>query len=187
MRRRLPSAALLTWLAASGCIVEAPGGEGPARRTTSAVPRAPAHPLSVRSGARFAGKVELVGVTVAPGAVRPGDSARVLLYFKVLAPIPRDHLIFVHVEDPTGRMERFNVDHAPLAGARPTSTWKAGETLTDEFLLTVPEGTQTRMLNLWVGFWQADTDARLPLSEPAASRHDGHDRLLAVQLPVSYD
>jgi hypothetical protein len=143
------------------CIVEAPGGATEAERRQATVPQVP--PLALRSGANLGGKVEIAGATIQPGRVVPGEPARVTLFFKVLQPIQEDYLIFVHVEDPEGRMERMNLDHKPAQGLYPTTQWKAGETVKDEFSLYLPPGVSARAINLWMGLWEPRTDARLPL------------------------
>ncbi len=182
--RRLPLAALVVPAALwSACIVEAPGGASPKDRRQAVVTQVP--PLSVNSGANFEDKVELVGATVLPGRLAPGDSARVTAYFKVLKPLEEDYLIFVHLEDAEGRMERVNVDHKPAGGLYPTTQWKPGETVKDEFILSLPSGVTARTLNLWLGFWEAKTDTRLQLRNPEAVRNDGRSRVMLVQVPVA--
>lgn len=175
----LPSVLLL----GTACIVEAPGGASPQERRAATVAQVP--PLSLRNGANLGGKVELVGATVQPGRITPGEQARVTLYFKVLQPIEDDYLVFVHVEDAEGRMERMNVDHKPAGGLYATSQWKPGETVKDEFAIYLPAGAPTRALNIWLGLWEPRTDSRLRLTNPDAVRNDGKDRILLGQVPVA--
>jgi hypothetical protein len=173
----LASASLLC-----ACIVEAPGGSSPNERRQAVVTQVPT--LSVRNGANFEDKVELVGATVQPGRIAPGESARISVFFKVLKPLEEDYMIFVHVEDPDGRMERLNIDHKPAGGIYPTTQWKAGETVKDEFLLPLPMGVSPRTLNVWMGFWEPKSDGRLQLKNPESVRNDGRSRILLLQVPV---
>ncbi|HET9449248.1 MAG TPA: hypothetical protein VFO83_00100 [Aggregicoccus sp.] len=191
-RALLPSPAALCLAAAcalgtgvlGGCIVEAPGGASPAARRQATVAQVP--PLTVKSGANFEGKVEVVGASFQPGRVVPGEPVRVTLFFKVLAPIAEDYLVFVHVEDAAGRSERLNLDHRPASGLYPTSAWRVGETVKDEFSFTLPTGRAVpSAVNLLFGFWQAQADKRLRLSNPTVVRNDGNDRVLLAQLPVA--
>ncbi|HEX8434370.1 hypothetical protein [Archangium sp.] len=182
MRRPLLLALLVPASLLSACIVEAPGGSSPNERRQAVVTQVPQ--LSVRNGANFEDKVELVGATVQPGRIAPGEAARVTAFFKVLKPLEDDYMIFVHVEDAEGRMERLNADHKPAGGLYPTSQWKVGETVKDEFTLMLPPGAPARALNLWMGFWHPQTDARLQLKNPEAVRNDGRSRILLVQVPV---
>ncbi|HEX8821645.1 MAG TPA: hypothetical protein VF794_17100 [Archangium sp.] len=173
----LASASLLC-----ACIVEAPGGSSPNERRQAVVAQVPT--LQVRNGANFEDKVELVGATVQPGRIAPGELARVTAYFKVLKPLEEDYMVFVHIEDAEGRMERLNADHKPAGGLYPTTQWKVGETVKDEFNIGLPAGAPARALNLWVGFWDPKTDARLQLKNPEVVRNDGRSRILLVQVPV---
>jgi len=169
---------------AGGCIVEAPGGASPAARRQATVAQVP--PLTVKSGANFEGKVEVVGASFQPGRVVPGEPVRVTLFFKVLAPLPEDYLVFVHVEDAAGRSERLNLDHRPASGLYPTSAWRVGETVKDEFSFTLPTGRQVPdTVSLLFGFWQPQSDRRLALRNPEAVRNDGNNRVLLAQLPVA--
>jgi len=167
----------------SACIVEAPGGSSPNERRQAVVAQVP--PLAVKNGANFEDKVELVSATVQPGRIAPGEAARVTLYFKVLKPLEEDYTIFVHVEDAEGRMERINIDHKPAGGLYPTTQWKPGDTVKDEFNLYLPSGAPSRALNVWLGFWEPRTDSRLQLKNPDAVRNDGRSRILLAQVPVA--
>ncbi|ATB27935.1 lipoprotein [Melittangium boletus DSM 14713] len=165
------------------CIVEAPGGASPNERRQAVVAEVP--PLSVKGGANFEDTVELVGASVQPGRLTPGDVARVTAYFKVLKPLDEDYIVFVHVEDAEGRMERVNVDHKPAGGLYPTTQWKPGETVKDEFAIAIPATSPARTINLWMGFWDPKTDGRLQLKNPEAVRNDGRSRILLMQIPVA--
>lgn len=174
--RLLPVACLL---AVCACIVPAPTSEKPAEKL-----KPPPPALEVRNGANLGGKVEIVGAQVAPGRLNPGESAKVTVFFKVLDTMPADYMIFVHVEDADGRVDRINADHAPMGGQYPTSKWKVGELLRDEFSVYVPPGMPVRGLNLLMGLWDPKTDARLPLTNPAAVRNDGNNRITIASIPV---
>lgn len=177
------------WIAAAlslgaGCIVEAPGGEKslPAERARAVVTQVP--PLQVKNGANLEDKVELVGATVQPGKVLPGESFKVTLFIKVLSEMDVDYMVFVHVDDAEGRAERINADHRPAGGTYPTSQWKAGETVKDEFSVYVPPGMPAQGLNVFVGFWDPKTDARLKLKNTEAVRNDGNNRIMLAHVPV---
>jgi hypothetical protein len=163
-----------------GCIVEAPGGDKPSPGTSAASARPGTRPAGVKSGANFDGKVELLAAAFNPPVLTPGDVSEVKLYFRVLQPLPDDWQIFVHAEDPEGKVSRTNFDHVPK---RPTSTWRAGDTIEDTFNVGVPAGTAQRSVDLWVGFWLPRTDARLPVKNPEAVRTES-DRVLLARLLV---
>lgn len=177
------SLCVLTPLLLGACIVEAPGGASPNARRQAVVTTVP--PLALRSGADLGGLVELVGASVQPARLVPGEPARLTLYFRALASVEQEHLVFVHVEDAEAGGTRLNFDHPPTGGVYPITQWKRGETVRDEFTLTLPATTTARSVNVWVGLWQPETDARLPLRNPQAVRNDGASRVLLAQLPVA--
>jgi hypothetical protein len=102
----------------------------------------------------------------------------------VLEELKEDYLIFVHVEDPKNPAERFNADHRPQSGQNPTNHWKKGEKVRDDFQILLPPTFRGRAANVWIGFWEASQDTRLPLSNPDAVRNDGKDRILIANLPL---
>jgi hypothetical protein len=176
---------LLVPLLAVSCIVPAPSSDKtPQRAGPAPGSAAPAPAAEVRSGANFEDKVELLGAQVAPGRAAPGEAVRVTAFFKVLDDIQSDYTIFVHIEDVDGRADRLNADHSPVNGTRPTSTWKKGETLKDEFTIYVPPQMQVRGLNVWIGLWDGKTDVRMKLKNVEAVRNDNNNRVLLAQLPV---
>ncbi|WP_224366775.1 hypothetical protein [Hyalangium versicolor] len=166
-----------------GCIIEAPGGATEAERRQATVAQVPQ--LAIKSGANLGGKVEIVGATIQPGRVVPGEQTRVTVFFKVLEPLDADYIVFAHAEDSEGRSERMNLDHKPAGGLYPTTQWKPGETVKDEFSFYLPSGSPVRGVNLWIGLWEPNTDTRLPLKNPQAVRNDGNNRILLAQVPVA--
>ncbi len=177
MRHWLPLTALLLNAA---CIVEAPTKEG----TQGSAPRLPpAPPQEFKSGANFGGSIELVSVIVSPSRGEPGQPVRVMANFKVLSKIDRDYVIFVHVEDVDGRVDRLNVDHAPRA--KPTSQWVPGELVQDVFDIPIPLGMPVRGLSLVLGFWDPKSDARMPIQNKDQVPTDGRDRLFVAKFPVA--
>ena len=173
MRLALPFVLVFT-----SCIVQAPTQEG----TKTATPRPASVPaVEVKNGANFGDKVELVQATISPGRAVPGESVHVVLAFRVLDTIDREYMIFVHVEDAEGRVDRLNVDHAPR---KPTSQWQKGELVRDDFDIPVPPGMPVRGLNLILGLWDPRTDERMPVKNRDQVRNDGRDRVFVATIPV---
>ena len=178
MRRAFALVSLLSFLPA--CIVEAPTSEKSGAAAQG--PRGQVKAVPVKNGAVLDELAELVGATFAPPSVTPGDSTRVVLVFRVIKPATDDWQVFVHVEDAEGRGERLNADH-PLRV--PTSSWRPGEIVQDEFALTLPPGFKARAVNVYVGLWLPSSNARMKVRNPEVVRTDGNDRILLVQLPVT--
>lgn len=177
MRALLLANALL-----AGCIIQAPTSEG-TQGTARALPPAP--PLEVKVGANFDDKAELVSVILSPSRGVPGESVKVLANYKVNAAFDTDYTVFVHVEDVDGRVDRINVDHVPGRGSMPTSKWKVGETVRDEFDIPIPPGYPVRGLNIMLGLWDPRTDARCKIVNANQLRTDGRDRLFVANFQVA--
>lgn len=193
MRPALLTAPLLL---ATSCIVEAPTGDNrrvpesaysPARAMPGqqGVQQAPPQALAFKNGADFDHKVQLLATTVSPAQAQPGEQVHITMFFKVLEDVNVDYTIFVHVEDIDQRAERMNLDHKPAGGQMPTTQWKKGQTIKDDFGLYVPPGVPVRGFILWAGFWDPKTDARMKVMNPEQVRTDGHDRVLVGQVQIA--
>ncbi len=182
MRTALFAAVLV--FAGSACIIEAPAGDSKSAVDRARAAAPPVPPLQVKNGANLEDKIEVVGATVTPGAFLAGESVKVSAFFKVNQAIDKDYMIFVHVEDVDGKMERLNVDHHPGGGMYKTSMWKVGETVKDDFQVYIPPGSGARGINIYFGFWHPETDSRLKLLNPNDVRNDGSNRILLAQVPV---
>ena len=166
----------------SACIIPAPSTESAPEKQKAVVANAP--PLQLKSGANMGDKIEITGMVVTPGSVLPGEAVRISGFYKVLDDIAIDYNVFVHVEDVDGKVDRINADHPPAGGQYPTSKWKKGETVRDDFQVYVPPGMNVRGLNILMGFWDPKTDIRLPLKNVDAIRNDGQNRVMIGSFPV---
>ena len=199
MTRRLAhglAPALLLGAGLSACIIDAPTEASTSAPERSRRTVASMGPVAIRVGAVLtrltqdsdAGgddKVELTSAQFQPPQLLRGDQLKMVLTFKVLDTIPEDYVIFVHVEDIDGRVERINVDHRPMGGNYPTTQWKKGETVRDEFGFTVPANFSVRAVNIYTGLWDPNADRRMKLRNTAAVRNDGADRILLATIPMA--
>lgn len=80
----------------------------------------------------FGDRIRLLGMTVTPDRVRPGEAVRLELYWKSIAEMDRDYSIGIHVLD-----QSMNVigsrDSYPGHGMLPTTLWRVGETIRDDY------------------------------------------------------
>jgi hypothetical protein len=85
------------------------------------------------SDAVLANRVRVIGYDV----LRESDALRVAIYWSPLAKFDRDYTTFVHLLDARGNKVAQGNDH-PVGGEfYPTSLWRVGETLRDEFVITL--------------------------------------------------
>jgi 4-amino-4-deoxy-L-arabinose transferase-like glycosyltransferase len=94
--------------------------------------------------------------------LKPGDALQVILFWEAVAPIDVDYTTFLHMRDEQGETLAQS-DGQPLDGHYPTSQWQPGETIVQPLDVDLPRGLATGSYSLYVGLYQLDTMARLPL------------------------
>jgi hypothetical protein len=128
-------------------------------------------PAVTASGVVFAHAIRFEGWD-APSALRPGERARIVLYFRCIAPIPRDWRVFVHADAPAPERTRLHLDHFPGSETDSTAFWRPGELVRDTVELVVPENARFDTLDFSLGFYRGGVrmDASDATGEPIASR-----------------
>lgn len=87
----------------------------------------------------FNDEIEMVGYEYSSRELQPGDALDVTLFWRALQDEPPDYTIEVRlVEQSDHAREWVQADSRPQAGASPTDTWQAGETITDTHRLQLP-------------------------------------------------
>lgn len=129
-------------------------------------------------------RIELLGWEV-PARIRVGEEFQIVLIYKVLKPIDRSWKIFIHIDGEKGRV---NVDHEPLGGRCPTSTWRPGDVIVDRTSVRVEPtypGYQSGNYDVWIGFFSGWNPSwrNLELSAAPEPRDEFH-RLKLTSLDV---
>lgn len=96
------------------------------------LPATIAQPLNIRYGE----SAELLGISVNPTA-RAGESLNIELYWRALAPASPTLQTYVHTAFAENILWR---DSIPANGHRPADDWQVGETWTERYSFTIPEG-----------------------------------------------
>lgn len=110
----------------------------------------------------FSGQIKLVGYQ-APATAKAGQTFSVGIYWQTVKTPSVDYTTFLHVLDASGKTVS-QVDLAPFAGTRPTSTWKPGDLVRDEYPLTLPANLPAGKYRVVVGLYQPN-GPRLNLSD----------------------
>ena len=89
----------------------------------------------------FDGRIMLVGATVQPTTVHPGESFEITLYWQALDAVPYNASLYIHV---LGRdfQDAAQVNSYPGWGAAPTSFWRPDQVLVDRYRLLLPGGVK---------------------------------------------
>ncbi len=128
------------------------------------------------AGADFGQRIRLKSYTLYTPSVSAGDVVELSLVWQGLAKLHRRYKVFTHLLDPADHIVGQR-DAEPLAGTRPTTTWKPSEVITDRYGLPVMAGTPPGSYSLEVGLYDAATGTRLTVAES--------DRLLLDTVQVT--
>jgi hypothetical protein len=128
------------------------------------------HPDS-ESHPTFGDKVQLIGYTVEPDRLEPGQSLRLTLYWQALAPLPHDYTVFVHLRDAETGGNVAQADHRPLGELYPTSLWPVAELIRETSDLPAPATLAPGAYDLWVGLYLLETGERLPVQADSSGEN----------------
>ncbi len=111
----------------------------------------------------FGGKAHVVGYKLEPsGIVRPGETVKMTLYWRSVAPLTKGWGLFTHLTGPSGkRLENFdNVgpprEQAAGGQALPPSKWQPGKVYVDEQQLMLPRNLTDSVVTITVGIWKGN-------------------------------
>ncbi len=160
-------------------------------------PGVPAHPLDVRLGASIAligyDLVKAQSPSPKPQSPSPKPQSpspnlpiyQLTLYWHCLAPVQGDYTIFVHVVHADGGPGIFGQqDSPPLHGTYPTSRWRPGQTLADDFELTIRADAPAGAYTLAVGLYDPITGARLPATDATGNPLGDHVRFGTIEVQL---
>ncbi len=112
----------------------------------------------------FGGQIALTGYSVEPIVAQPGDSLRVILRWQALKTLDENYTVFVHLMR-TGTQIWGQNDHVPRDGQSLTSTWTAGQVVTDKSDLRISQDAPHDSYELVVGLYESATIKRLSLPD----------------------
>ncbi|MCC7450858.1 MAG: glycosyltransferase family 39 protein [Anaerolineae bacterium] len=117
-----------------------------------------------RVSATFAGVGTLIGYT-SPDAIKSGEALPITLYWKPSTTPPTTLKVFVHLlagkDYSNGIIAQSDAE--PAGGQRPTTSWVAGEYITDPHMLTFNNPGYTGPAALSIGLYDATTGKRVLL------------------------
>ncbi|MBV8085262.1 MAG: glycosyltransferase family 39 protein [Chloroflexi bacterium] len=135
-------------------------------------------PASHAIDATIGGFAHLIGYSLSPQPVASGDVLQLGLKWQAAARAPGDLKVFTHLIDGEGNIWAQR-DSDPVGGARPTSMWKPGDTIDDNYGLLVLPGTPPGQYQVELGMYTAAEGKRLPVTAGGEG-----DRLLVGQVVV---
>jgi hypothetical protein len=138
----------------------------------------------------FGSELKLRGVTIAPhgGALRPGGTLPVTLFWQAEVPSTRRYRMFLHLCQECDRPPPANDDGPPLFGYAPagdTTTWRVGDPVHDERALALPHDLPPGRYTLLLGVYPegaTTAEERLPITTAAPTL--SADRLVVGEVVV---
>lgn len=119
----------------------------------------PADPAVAQLGEGIA----LTAVSFTPTTARPGTEVTITVQWQATAVPATDYTSLIHLAQPN-QPPLATGDRPPLNGQYPTHIWAAGEVINDSYTLLVPDGLSDGRYPLWIGMYNPETLARLPLT-----------------------
>lgn len=136
---------------------------GDVRFVTYAVPDEPPGEMETAVHVSFGESITLLGYTVQPELVRPGDIVQVALFWETAETLETRYKVFLHLIGPDGRLWSQR-DSEPGGNLALTTTWVPGEMVQDNHGLLVPVDAPAGQYTLLLGLYDiADPDGRLPI------------------------
>jgi hypothetical protein len=116
-----------------------------------------------RAEVTFGDALVLLGYDAPAVSARPGDSARITLYWQALKPTDRDYSVFVHLLDEDEIEKQDKGPAYPGRGNLPTTTLAPGQTWAETWVMPVDATSYAPARMTWeVGLYDASTGQRLP-------------------------
>jgi hypothetical protein len=107
------------------------------------------------------GPARLRGYSLTPAEAHSGDTLTVSLVWQVTKATDTSYKVFIHLLDTDGK-PRAQVDAFPVNGTRPTSGWRPGEALKDDYQLTLPADLAPGVYRLAAGLYRPEDGVRAP-------------------------
>jgi hypothetical protein len=129
----------------------------------------------------FGNRIALIGYDMDRRTASPGETVHLTLYWQALAKMEENYSVFTHVLGEENRIWAQK-DSWPQDGDAPTSTWEPGQTIVDEYELTINLDTPADVYDVEIGLYLAKTGDRLRIVGQGGRLLD--DRVLLSKVRV---
>ncbi|MBE2201755.1 MAG: hypothetical protein IAE79_24300 [Anaerolinea sp.] len=122
----------------------------------------PAAPLDIQFGSH----ILLQGFTINEGRLVPGGVVDVTLHWTAMGTATRPYTVFMHLLGPDNTLVAQQ-DNWPVSGQWPPTCWRAGDSIPDNYRLTLPATLAPGTYTLITGWYDARDGDRLMTSAGA--------------------
>jgi 4-amino-4-deoxy-L-arabinose transferase-like glycosyltransferase len=137
------------------------------------------HPLDLTLG----DTIHLRGFDLGAVEGAPGDTLPLALYWQGDGPTDIDYTIFVHLVGPD-ELPHGQLDIFPGGGSAPTTSWAPGQVVVDELALPVADDAVPGIYHIAVGFYDATSGGRLPITDATGQRLPNDQAILPVEITI---
>lgn len=113
--------------------------------------------------AKFANGIALLDYKIDKRKLYPDDFLHLTLYWQANRAISEEFTVFTQLLTPEGVLVGQH-DNPPRGGTYPTSLWRAGEIVRDDYFLQLDSTVPANSIQVVVGMYNSATIARVPLS-----------------------
>ncbi len=145
-----------------------------------------------RVDASFGEGIRLLGFDLPEAAVRPGEAVNLTLYWSSDGDIAQRYKVFTHLlgdvfNAGSGNFLWGQADNEPAANKRPTTTWREGEVIVDEYAIPVAVGASPGTYRIEVGLYDPISGQRLPVLDSDGEPMADHVVLTTVEIVAGTD
>ncbi|MBE7474572.1 MAG: hypothetical protein DPW09_15125 [Anaerolineae bacterium] len=134
-------------------------------------------------GANLGGQIVLNAYEIPRIQYKAGEAINLTFFWQAVTLPTANYNLFIHLTTPQGGIVS-QIDTQPQGGVRPTSNWGVGDLIVDPYQLPIPPTTAPGDYQIRIGFYTADTKARLPIFEPGRGQPDNLGALILRTIQV---
>ncbi len=118
---------------------------------------------------RLGEHIQLERVRLSAEQLSPDETLTVVLYWRSDGEVEKSYKVFCHIMSEEGELASQR-DGVPLAGVRPTSSWRADEVMEDNYEIVLDADLSPGKYELSVGMYDVENMERLPAHDSTGSR-----------------
>jgi hypothetical protein len=117
----------------------------------------------------FDNQIKLTGVRNRANTYRPGDALTLDLFWRALQKPNADYTVFMHLRRASDGGQIAAFDSTPVNGTSPTSSWSAGQSITDTRAVQIPADAAPGEYDVIIGWYLYPSFERLTLDGSGAT------------------
>ena len=133
--------------------------------------------------ANLGGQISVEAYEIPRLQYKPGDSINLTFFWQALDPPTANYNVFIQLTTSQGGIVS-EIDTIPQDGARPTNSWTPGDIIIDPYQLSVPSSTAPGTYQLRIGFYNNETNTRLPIIESGRGEQDNLGALILRAIDI---